>query len=120
MTDQYKEATEEHFRLRGWKEDSVGLWTAPIEGLVHRVYGFDLPPICESIKDWKKWIAEFMGREHCKMFMNKEYVEWHKFHDPINAPTAHFQVSYQKIKDHEILLASVLACNEYLREKKNG
>jgi len=131
MTDQYKEATEEHFRLRGWVRvpkyaiiSGVPLKMEPIERVWIESWESrnhpnpslyeKLPPICESIKDWKKWIAEFMEGEGWQFWIDKyDNAVWHCEYENVRDIE-------EPIKDHEILLASVLACNEYLREKKNG
>jgi hypothetical protein len=120
----HKEATEKFFRLRGW-EDQGTHWSKP-NGEDHVVWVCDdkgfgasghsykkplpLPNICESMTDWIKYVQKEMP--------NKGEFSilagcWYWWLDSEN----HNINTYEEIKDHEILLASVRAACDYLEEK---
>ena len=109
----HDKATEEFFRLRGWKYyefDPIALkqnyWSEK-EYFAEKFE--DLPKICESMTDWIKYVAEFMEGEGYMMRVAVGCVCWDR-------GDQHFSV---RIKDHQILYASVLAANEYLKGRQN-
>jgi hypothetical protein len=130
----HDKATEEFFRLRGWKQAEYDnypwlVWEAPecpSRGTETRT---GLPKICESMADWIKYVAEFMegeGYEPTIGFLfgaegqpRSNYQLGFRWANPIGLEIYPEYRSHTVIENHQILYASVLAANEYLKGRQN-
>ena len=125
----HDKATEEFFRLRGWRKfkstsfdlkyqfymggQDVWIESEDLSNVKEGdTYYIDLPKICESMTDWIKYVAEFMEGEGLRLCSNFNSVSWNYFHGNTGGVDV-------LLKDHQILYASVLAANEYLKGRQN-
>lgn len=114
MTTQLRhpKETEAFFRALGWKKNSAGIWTYPVEGLVNRDYGFQLPNITESMSAFNEHVAKVMEEDGYKIEIVLPYLYW------INRETDGMRHIKAEITKGEILLAAVVAATRYLEGKE--
>jgi hypothetical protein len=113
MKPEHKEATENYFKARGFEyldlpEYDVNQWVAPDDSRYQ-----SLPNICESMTDWIKYVAEPMeGEGFVSGIIPGIYMlpvfSWG------DGDSNYWN---KKIKDNEILLASVEAATLYWESK---
>jgi hypothetical protein len=106
----HDKATEKYFRLRGWEQlDDYGTWFSP-DFKATKVCVYNLPNICESMTDWIKYVQKEMPNKGQFSILAGYWYWW------LDSENGNIN-TYEEIKDHEILLASVRAACDYLEAK---